>query len=263
VDAVEIDGLEIAFALVGTGPPLVLLHGGASDHREWRPQLHGLADAFTVIAWDAPGCGGSSDPPPSFRMADYARVLARLIERLALGRPHVAGLSWGSTLALELWRRRPDLVRSLVLAAPYAGWAGSLPPDELERRLAAALADLERPPDEWIAAFLETLLTEDSSEEARSTLVEIMSASRPAGARPMLLAMAEADLRPVLATIDVPTLLVRGERDVRSSPEAVEAMHDAIPTATLETLAGCAHQANLDRPDAFNEVVRAFLSALP
>jgi pimeloyl-ACP methyl ester carboxylesterase len=79
----------------------------------------------------------------------------------------------------------------------------------------------------------------------------------------MLFAMAEADLRPVLATIEVPTLLVRGERDVRSSPEAVDAMRDAIPTATLETLAGCAHQANLDRPERFDRAVRTFLSSMP
>src|SRR3990170_2856200 len=99
-----------------------------SDHREGRRQLEGLSDRFTLVAWDAPGCGASSDPPDTFRMADYADSLAGLIEALGLDRPHVLGLSWGSTLALELYRRRPDIPRSLMLTAAYAGWAGSLPP---------------------------------------------------------------------------------------------------------------------------------------
>ena len=65
----------IAYDVVGDGPPLVLVHGGVSNHREWRAQLEGLSDTFTVVAWDAPGCGASSDPPAWFRMPDYAARL--------------------------------------------------------------------------------------------------------------------------------------------------------------------------------------------
>ena len=95
------------------------------DSRDWRRQLEGLSDEFTVVAWDAPGCGESSDPdPPETFGADvYADCLAEFIEALELERPHVLGLSWGGGLALELYRRRPDLPRSLVLASAYAGWA--------------------------------------------------------------------------------------------------------------------------------------------
>ena len=110
---------------VPDGPPLVLLHGVLGDSRDWRRQLEGLSDEFTVVAWDAPGCGESSDPdPPETFGADvYADCLAEFIEALEVERPHVLGLSWGGGLALELYRRRPDLPRSLVLASAYAGWA--------------------------------------------------------------------------------------------------------------------------------------------
>ena len=63
VGRVEVGGLTIAYERQGEGPPLVLLHGGISDHREWSRQLDGLSDEFTVVAWDTPGCGRSSDPP--------------------------------------------------------------------------------------------------------------------------------------------------------------------------------------------------------
>jgi len=61
------------------------------------------------------------------------------VERLGLGRPHVAGLSFGCILALALHRRHPAVPRTLVLASAYAGWAGSLPADVTERRLRQAM----------------------------------------------------------------------------------------------------------------------------
>jgi pimeloyl-ACP methyl ester carboxylesterase len=66
----------------------------------------GLSNEFTVVAWDAPGCGESSDPPDTFRSPDYADCLAGFIEAIGLERPHVAGLSFGSVLTRPLcWRR--------------------------------------------------------------------------------------------------------------------------------------------------------------
>src|SRR5688572_16676207 len=127
VDVVRANGLEIAYERVGAGPPLVFVHGAAEDGRVWRPQLAALADEFTVVAWDEPGAGRSSDLPPDFGLADYARCLAALIEALALGPAHVAGLSWGGTVVQELYRHRPELVRTLILVDTYAGWKGSLP----------------------------------------------------------------------------------------------------------------------------------------
>lgn len=70
----------------------MFVHGAAEDGRVWQPQLAGLADEFTVVAWDEPGAGRSSDVPPDFGLADYANCLATLIEALALGPTHLAGL---------------------------------------------------------------------------------------------------------------------------------------------------------------------------
>ena len=138
MEVVRANGLDIAYERVGEGPPIVFVHGAAADSRLWRPQLARLADEFTVIAWDEPGAGRSSDVPADFGLADYASCLAALIEELALGPAHVAGLSWGGTVALELWRHQPRLVASLILADTYAGWKGSLPAQEVRARVAGA-----------------------------------------------------------------------------------------------------------------------------
>ena len=91
---VQANGLEIAYERAGEGPPLVLVHGGAVDARMWRPQLAALADEFTVVAWDEPGAGRSSDVPATFVLADYADCLAAT-DRGARAR---AGACGGSVL---------------------------------------------------------------------------------------------------------------------------------------------------------------------
>ncbi len=249
MDRVRVGSQELAFRRMGTGPPLVLLHGGVCDSRVWRRALDDLADEHTVIAWDAPGCGESSDPAGSFRLGEYADCLAGLLDALDVEHPHVLGHSWGSALALELYRRHPEVAASLVLAGPYAGWAGSLPPDEVEARLAMALEVADGLSD--VSAFV--------LEGADPELAGIMAEARPAATRAMAHALAEADLRDVLPTIAVPTLVVRGEADVRSSAEVAEAIHAAIPGSVLRVLRGASHELFLDDPEGFAQEVRRFV----
>ncbi|MGZ8584917.1 MAG: alpha/beta fold hydrolase [Actinomycetota bacterium] len=258
---VDVEGLRIAYERRGKGPPLVLLHGGMSDHREWDAQLDGLSDAFDIVAWEAPGCGASSDPPASFRMPEYADCLAGFIGAIGLERPHVGGLSWGSTLALELYRRRPDVPRSLILTGAYAGWAGSLPPEEVRDRLDRFLPQVELPASEWVRDYIPTLLTDRAPHDMVEDLVTVMADSRPEGLRPMIFAMAEADLRDVLGRIAVPTLLLYGAEDVRSPKDVAEDMHAAIPGSTLAIIPAAGHQSNVEAADLFNDEVRRFLSS--
>jgi pimeloyl-ACP methyl ester carboxylesterase len=260
MDDVEVDGLRIAYRQAGHGPPLVLLHGAFSDSRAWRPQLDGLSDEFTVTAWDAPGCGGSSDPPDTFGQSEYGDCLAKFLRGLGLARPHVLGLSFGSVLALELYRRHPDVPASLVLASAYAGWAGSLPPEEVRERVRRAREELERPPEQWIDDYLPTFFTQSVPQEVVDEAKAMMLDTRPVGMRAGLRAFAEADLRAVLPTISVPTLLLYGEADQRSPVHVAEDLHAHIPGSELVVLPGVGHDSNLEAPAAFNAVVRRFLS---
>jgi pimeloyl-ACP methyl ester carboxylesterase len=115
MEMVEVDGVHIAYERVGSGPALVLLHGYVGDGpTTWRRQLDVLCDECTVVAWDAPGAGRSSDPPERFGLDGYADCLAGFLEKLGFGTASVAGLSFGGILALALQRRhsarssRPD-----------------------------------------------------------------------------------------------------------------------------------------------------------
>jgi pimeloyl-ACP methyl ester carboxylesterase len=249
----------MAYHRAGDGPPLMLLHGGYGDGRDWRPQLRGLSDEFDVIAWDAPGCGGSDDPLADMAMADYADAVADLAAALGLDRPNVGGISFGAGLAIAMYQHHPDRVRSLVLAGAYAGWKGSLPAAEVQARVERVRAELDLPPvvriDNNLPGFFAGPVAPETLELIRSTMLEV----RPAGVLPMLTAFADADLRDVLPTIAVPTLLLYGAADVRAPGPVAEALHAAIPDSELAWLPGVGHVANLEAPDAFNAEVRRFL----
>ena len=151
---VEVGGLDIAFERVGTGPAVALAHGFVGDARStWGSQIESLSDEFTVIAWDAPGAGGSTDPPEDFGMDAYADCLAGLLRALRIERAHLAGISFGGAQVLAAFHRHRGLASSLTLVSGYAGWLGSLGPDEADQRLARALEASRLAPDDFVAAM--------------------------------------------------------------------------------------------------------------
>jgi len=264
MEYVEIAGTRIGFEQRGRGTPLVLLHGIPADGRVWRRQLDALSDEYQVFAWDAPGCGRSSDPAGPLGLTEVAGHLASFIGALELDHPHVLGLSWGGGLALELYRIAPTLPRSLVLASAYAGWAGSLPPDAVARRLDAYLTAARTPSREALRGWGPGMFSESASEDLIAELIEISSNYHPGALADLARSFATTDLRTTLPTITVPTLVLHGDSDVRSPLTVGEALHDALPGSTLVVLEGVGHVSNIEAPDRFNTEVRRFLrSALP
>jgi pimeloyl-ACP methyl ester carboxylesterase len=260
MNAVRAKGLEIAYERVGEGPPLVLLHGATVDSRMWRPQLAALAEKFTVVAWDEPGAGRSSDVHPDFGLTDYADCLAALIDALDLGPAHVAGLSWGGTVAVELYRHHPELVATLILVDTYAGWKGSLPQGEVRARVEGVRQMLAAPADEFDPTLPGLFAANPPAEFV--PLLEAMAADvRPESMRTALLVMAEADQRDLLPRIAVPTLLIWGALDARSPLSVARQFEQAIPDTKLVVIPGAGHMTNLERPQLFNDAVREFCDA--
>jgi pimeloyl-ACP methyl ester carboxylesterase len=256
---VRAHGLEIAYDRVGDGPPLVLVHGAGDDARAWRPQMDALADEFTLVAWDEPGAGRSSDVPAGFTLADYAHWLASVIADVGLGAAHVAGLSWGGTVALELYRHHPELVATLILLDTYAGWKGSLPPEEVRTRVAGAREMLAAPVD----PVLPGLFAGDPPPEFVPLLEAMAADVRRESVAVVLSIMAEADQRDLLAQIAVPTLLVWGELDARSPLTVARQFEREIPGATLVVIPGAGHFTSLEAPEAVNRALREFCRAHP
>jgi pimeloyl-ACP methyl ester carboxylesterase len=262
IQQVQASGLLISYRQRGEGPPIVLLHGGMEDSRVWKRQFEGLSDEHTVFAWDAPGCGQSSDIPESWRLPEFADALAEWLRASKVEHPHVLGLSWGSSVALEFYRRHSSVPASLILASAYAGWAGSLPPEEVRARHAGILAAADLPREELLQGWPGVFSAAASPavvEEVLNIAADNSGRLHPGGYRAMTHSMAEADLRDVLPIIRVPVLLLYGELDERSPLSVAEDLYARIPAAELVVIPGVGHLANVEAPNEFNTHVRDFI----
>lgn len=260
---VEVDGRQIAYRRAGSGAPLVLLHGIGGNADQWREQLTGLANAFDVIAWDAPGYVGSDDPGADWRNADYAAALAGFLDAIGLGRDpvHLIGQSWGGAIAQGFAGRHPARLRSLTLA--NTSIPGAQP--EAERRAGRdarlrALATMT--PREMAEARVAAVLAPDPPAELRQEVVEMLAAIRPSGYRAAANASYTADERAVLAGIRLPVLVVAGDLDAVVPLARAEQLAAAIPGARLAVFPGSGHLTNQEQPRRFDQLLGDFLAGV-
>ena len=262
MDHVDIGGMRIAYRRRGAGPALVMLHGAPSDSRTWQWVLPDLSRDHDVIAWDAPGFGESSDIDDNWRAPQFADALAAFLAALGVERPHVVGHSFGTMLALSLFRRHPMMPTSLVLIGGYAGWAGSLPPEEVARRLEMFLG-MAKLGDSFDPKSYPGLFSDLIAADRDVALATMMRDNiRPATIRAAGYIGAETDLRPMLPTIDVPTLILHGEADRRSPIANAEALHAAISTSQLVVLPQLGHACVVEDPGACAEEIRQFVATV-
>ena len=256
---VDVGRHSVAYQRAGQGPALVCLHGFLCDSRVWEQQLMDLSDEFTVVAWDAPGAGSSSDPPDPFTLTDWGHCLAEFLDVVGIERAHVLGLSWGGVLAQEFYRLYPARVLGLILADTYAGWKGSLPESVVEQRLARCVRESSWSAEEFVRRWVPAeFFTEAVSHDARAAMSEVVSAFHPLGFRLMAKSLADTDTTQLLPNIAVPTLLLWGDGDQRSPMNIAIRLRDAIPNAELAVLAHAGHVSNREQPEAFNAQVRRF-----
>ena len=254
--------MRIAYTRAGVGPALMMLHGAPSDSRTWEWMLPDLARDHTVVAWDAPGFGDSSDIDDSWRAPQFADALGAFIAALGLEQPHLVGHSFGTMVALSFFERHPAVPASLVLIGGYAGWAGSLPPDEVARRLKmfVGMGDLG---DAFDPTSYPGLFSELMRADRAAALATMMHENiRPATIRAAGHTGAETDLRPMLPTVDVPTLILHGEADARSPLANAEALHAAIPTSQLAVLPRLGHGCVVEDPEACAGEIRRFVKSV-
>lgn len=256
----RIAGAEIAYEVRGSGPVLVFLHAFPLGLFMWDAQAEALAAQHTVVRFDCRGFGASPPGDGLLTMERIADDAAALLDHLGLSRAVVAGCSMGGYAALAFARRHPDRLRGLVLQDTRAGADA-----EEARRARAELA--ERVLREGAAAAAEAFLPRLVGETTRRENPELVERLRaailstsPRGIADALAGLAaRADSTPFLREIRVPTLVVCGAEDVITPPSEAESIQRAVPGARLEVVPRAGHLANLERPEAYEAVLRRFL----
>jgi pimeloyl-ACP methyl ester carboxylesterase len=255
-------GLELAYDEAGSGTPLLLVHGWPLDRTMWAGQLGGLGTYARVLAPDLRGFGGSTVRPP-YTIDQYADDLVAFLDALGLARAVVCGLSMGGYVAFSMLRRHRERVRGLVLADTRA----TADTDEGRENRRKQIALIEQ---EGMSALAERQLqpmigrtTLERQPELAASVRRMMASVPSEGAIGGLRAMADRpDSTAMLASIDVPTVVVGGAEDGITPPSVLRAMSAQIPSSRVEIIEQAGHVSPLERPAAFNHVVSEFLGAL-
>jgi 3-oxoadipate enol-lactonase len=269
-DFAEINGARLYYETAGTGEPVLLLHTGNGSTEIWAGQFERLAERHQVTRFDLRGFGRSDYPPGPFLWPADARDLLR---HLGIGRAHVVAPSLGGRIGIELALLEPDLVASLVLAAPVLreqSWRDELMAVRMREWDLFVAGDFdgatEAMMEAWVAGPYRTLDEVDPGVVALIRRTQAVSYAirhpretgddqagpeleldRPAGGR--------------LAEIAAPTLVLVGDHD---QPDCVRVAHQVaaeVPDCALEIVPGVAHMLTLERPDLFVDRVLGWLAA--
>jgi pimeloyl-ACP methyl ester carboxylesterase len=259
-----VGGTRLFYEVKGTGPALVLIHGGQMDSRMWDDQFSVLAKEFSVLRYDVRGYGGSFQPDQLYSDADD---LAGLLDYLKVKNTHVVGLSLGGRIALDFALAYPQRVKSLTLAGP--GLAGYEAPHSEEadvRMWNLVKAARDEGPDKITELWLKDPFMAPAMEQAR--LVPRLQRLARENAHswlgnPVLQRSPKPLAAKRLDEIKVATLLILGNRDVPQAQATIETLEKGISGSKKVVIKGAGHMVNMEKPEEFNEALLAFLGKLP
>lgn len=249
---IAVRGGAIRIETLGSGPPLLLLHGWTLDRRMWLPQVHVLAKRHRVIAIDRRGFGQSSAPPD---LSQESADLLAITDTLGLDRFALLGMSQGARVALAFAVQHPQRLSALIVqGAPLSGVPGG--DDDLPVNQMAVLA---------IAGELPTLrylwrhhpLMQVNGLPANAIVDHIVAdyAARDLAGPAHPLDISETDL----AHIAAPALVITGANEPAWRHRVAGVIARALGAERLD-IADAGHLANLDQPDAYNPALIGFLA---
>jgi len=245
---------------VGYGPPLFLLHSLLSDRASFDAVAPDLSRSFRVIVPELPGFGRSQ--PIVGDLADIADRMAQAVEDASRGQtPIVLGNGYGGFVALQMAIRHPAIAARFIFAD--CGVAFS----EEGRQAFRNMADASK--EKGLAAITDVAMRRLFAPEFQAQHPELMQGRREAFLRtdPNVFraacdALAALDLRPELARVKVPVLVLVGEHDEATPPPMSHELAAGLPQAHLEIVPGCAHVPQLQSPKLFLKVIGDFLAAM-
>lgn len=246
----------------GAGPAVVCLHSNASTSSQWRALSDRLADRYRVVAVDGYGAGQSPPWPRdrAVRLSDETALLAPVLDD-AGPRVHLVGHSYGAAVALKLALQQPQRVLSVAVYEPTlfslidAAAADGIVRAATDAAEAVARGDLdaagERFIDYWMGAGAWARMPEPRRAAVARSMVNV------AGWRDALLA--EPAPRSAFAALDVPVLLMYGDRSPESSRAVARVLAATLPRVVAAPCDGLGHMGPLTDPEPVNARIERFL----
>jgi 3-oxoadipate enol-lactonase len=257
VPFVAVDDGRLWYEVVGSGPPVVLLHSGLADSRQWDDQVRPFSARFTVARYDQRGYG-RSDPVtgPHAPIDDAASVL----EALDLGPAALVGSSQGAGISLGVALDRPELVSGLLLSAPgavgYSEWSDETSAKDAQIERAIDVGDRATGLDRILELWLPPGRFPDTDVRVRALVAENLDA---------WFLPDEWDRWPETPRLDrahevqMPVLIVLAEHDVPEIQDTGRRLGEEIEGSVVVAIPRSDHLVNIRNPDAFTREGLSFL----
>lgn len=265
VKSLPANGYPMAYVERGSGPTVVLVHGSLNDYRYWTPQIEPLSSRFRVVSislrhyypepWKGEG---------DFSIKLHAEDLVAFIQRLAVGPVFLVGWSRGGTVAVDMARSRPDLVRKLVLMDPALDALlpvpGGAPAEDARVKRAKATEVYLRKGE--IEAGIQYFFDSNNGTGAWNRLPEDQRQIRRDNAWTVVGQLGDVETVTCtdLARFKMPVLLLGGEKSPPRYNRIRAAFQKCLPSAASDTIPKAAHQMNQMNPPAFDAALIKFLS---
>ncbi len=242
----------------GSGPAIVLVHGFPLDRRIWDDQVQGLSSRFRVIAVDLKGFGQSRSSEV-FTIDSMADDLADFVKSVNAAPCMLAGLSMGGYVAFSLAARHPEVLKGLIIvcskpeADTQQGKEGRQKMAETAQKLGA------RPVAETMLPRMFCESTYKNRPELVEKLRQIMEACPPTTIASACFAMRDrVDRTPDLPNLEIPVLVILGEKDSIIPAEMGPKMAGACKNGEFVLIKGAGHLATMEEPEAVNEAIAVF-----
>ena len=254
---------EIFYDVIGTGPPVVLLHPFPVSHEFWYPAAKALEQRYQLIVPDLRAHGDSEAGEGPATMSKYALDLARILNEEQVGRAVFVGVSIGGYALFEFWRMFRGRVAALALCNTKAQADG---PEARAGRLQAAADVLECGTEPFFAGMVAKVFG-NSSRTCRPDLVEdalrLMRKMSPEDVAQVQRGMAERpDSSDTLQTINVPTLIVTGDEDSMTGVAEAELMKRHINGSQMKVIPKAGHYSPSEQPGEVGKVLRQFIDGV-
>jgi 3-oxoadipate enol-lactonase len=256
------DDADIFYEVLGSGPPVVLLHPFPANHELWKPAAQALVSRYRVILPDLRGHGDSGIGAGPAVMQKHAADIARVLDHEEIGRAPFVGVSIGGYVLFEFWRKYRARVVALVLCNTKAQ---ADTPEARAARLQSAADVMERGTEPFFESILPKLLGK-TTQSTRPDLVDgalrMMRKMSPEDVAMVQRGMAERpDSVETLKTINVPTLIVTGDEDIFTGAAEAELMRQNVSNSQMKVIAKAGHYSPWEQPEEVGKLVRQFLDA--
>jgi pimeloyl-ACP methyl ester carboxylesterase len=258
----------LSYTDAGTGRPVLLIHGYPLDRTMWADQITHLAANYRVIAPDLRGFGASSmfdgDPATGIAMSQYADDLLHLLDELQVSEPVVlCGFSMGGYISFPFVEQHRAKVAALVLCDTRAAADTA---DARAKRLETA-QQVHDHGSGWIAEQMIPKLFAEATRRDRPELVDrtadVIRRTDPDAIAAALRGMAHrSDSTPLLAQLDLPTLVIVGEDDAISTRDEMTGIAKAVRGAELVVVPDAGHMAPVENAATVTKTLQKFLARL-